>query len=98
MACRPKVTELFAALMGGGSEPALASVQACGVLARALDLVLRYPFNNLLHLQARPRLRVVLGLKSGTEEDCLLKEPAAAVTWAGNMAMGRVPYLWTQRS
>ena len=48
-----QVTELFAALMGGGSEPALASVQASGVLRRALTLVLRYPFNNLLHLQAR---------------------------------------------
>ena len=39
--------------MGGGSEPALAAVQACGVLRAALALVLRYPFNNLLHLQAR---------------------------------------------
>ncbi len=41
--------------MGGGSDPALASVQASGVLRRALDLVLLYPFNNLLHLQARAR-------------------------------------------
>ena len=52
-----QVTELFAALLHGGSEAALGAVVAAGVMPRVFSLVLQYPFNNLLHNQARLILR-----------------------------------------
>lgn len=53
-----QVAELFAALLGVGSEEAGAAVVEAGVLGRSLALVLRYPFNNVLHAQARSRPRL----------------------------------------
>lgn len=46
-----QVAELFAALLGVGSDEAGVAVAEAGVLQRSLALVLRYPFNNILHAQ-----------------------------------------------
>ena len=47
----PQVAELFAALLGVGSDEAGDAMAKAGVLQRTLALVLQFPFNNILHAQ-----------------------------------------------
>lgn len=56
--CRLKVVELLAALLRAGDDAAPeAALSAGGALPLCLQLFQQFPFNNLLHFQARVRGR-----------------------------------------
>ncbi len=46
-------------MLTGGSEEAMAAAMSANVMKRVFDLVLQYPFNNLLHFQVSGRMRRV---------------------------------------